>query len=402
MQTRVKHQKWLAMLVAIALFVGTFSVFTVFSAGSTNLLETLADKVSTEDTVDEAANTITMKDYTGQLQCATYANITLEKAKTYEYSFTANMTKADAAGSSLRIPIRVSKANDYAASGQWLNIWFDFDQIRLASVNDGNVSLDGAGWTLGEDLASKDFVAGTDYQFKIVTAPDKMTVYIDNEKVAETTVVDTAKVDTGYIGFGCYNLAPYTLKNISLVEQEAEAVNLLENAAVAWDTAKYTVDAATNSITVKEAGDHAITFTNASLEKKGIYEYSFTLNIKEADSIQLRMPIRVSNSNDTSASGQWMAAWFSLNQIRLATEYSGAIMADGSSVGTKEIQAGTDYQFKIVTSPTQMIVYVDGVQIAQTQADSYTPVETGYVGFGGYGMKEYTLKNISLVKTGEA
>lgn len=401
MQTRVKHQKWLAMLVAIALFVGTFSVFTVFSAGSTNLLETLADKVSTEDTVDEAANTITMKDYTGQLQCATYANITLEKAKTYEYSFTANMTKADAAGSSLRIPIRVSKANDYAASGQWLNIWFDFDQIRLASVNDGNVSLDGAGWTLGEDLASKDFVAGTDYQFKIVTAPDKMTVYIDNEKVAETTVVDTAKVDTGYIGFGCYNLAPYTLKNISLVEQEAEAVNLLENAAVAWDTAKYTVDAATNSITVKEAGDHAITFTNASLEKKGIYEYSFTLNIKEADSIQLRMPIRVSNSNDTSASGQWMAAWFSLNQIRLATEYSGNIIADGSSVGAKEIQAGTDYQFKIVTSPTQMIVYVDGVQIAQTQADSYTPVETGYVGFGGYGMKEYTLKNISLVKTGE-
>ena len=387
MQTRVKHQKWLAMLVAMALFVGTFSIFSVFSAGSTNLLETLADKVDTATyPVDEDTNTITVSDTAGAGDhFPTYTGITLDQDKTYVYEFTINFS--DVSTGQIRLPIRKSSGFD---SGQWFGMWFAEQQVRLSEdywSNNGGVA------------GTLSYAANTDYHVKVVTEPLKATVYVNDAKIVEKTYNN--KVTGGSIGFGGWGLKQYTLKNVSLVEQKAEAVNLLKDVAVNWDTAKYTVDTATNSITVKDAGDHAVTFTNASLEKKGIYEYSFTLNIKEADSIQLRMPIRAAKANDQTASGQWMAAWFSLNQIRLATEYSGSAMADGSSVGTKEIQAGTDYQFKIVTSPTQMIVYVDGVQIAQTQADSYTPVETGYVGFGGYGMKEYTLKNISLVKTGE-
>ena len=46
------------------------------------------------------------------------------------------------------------------------------------------------------------------------------------------------------------------------------------------------------------------------------------------------MPIRTTNPNDTAAGGQWMADWFSLNQLRLSEHYRGDHFL---GIGTKEM-----------------------------------------------------------------
>ena len=108
----------------------------------------------------------------------------------------------------------------------------------------------------------------------------------------------------------------------------------------------------------------------------------------------MRLPIRKGAGFDQ---GQWLAVWFDLKQVRLAEDYWSNV---GGVAGTQEIKANTDYRFKIVTEPKKVTVYVDDVKIVERDY-TYT-VTDGTVGFGGWGLKNYTLKNVSLTEEASA
>ena len=350
-----------------------------------NLLDafTLSEQDDTKYQADTANHAVSVNN--ADEHTVYFNGVALDKDATYTYEFTFRTTSVSNAPQ-FRFPIRAQDPQN----GQWLSLWPELNQVRLSTDYWSNNNASAGSFT---------FAAETDYRFKIVSEPQKVSIYINDALVHEAAFA-SAYTD-GKLGFGGYNLPAYTLKNLSLTKQggdEPAGDNLLKGFSLTWDAHdKYSIDAATNSITVKEGDDHAITFADVALEKNGIYTYSFTFNMK-GDSVQLRMPIRTTNPNDTAAGGQWMADWFSLNQLRLSEHYSGDPFL---GIGTKELKPNQDYRFKIVTEPTKLTVYIDGEKIAETGND-FPLVENGSIGFGGYGMAEYTLKNLSLIKTGTA
>lgn len=64
------------------------------------------------------------------------------------------------------------------------------------------------------------FAAETDYRFKIVSEPQKASIYIDDVLVHEAAFASL--YTNGQVGFGGYNLPAYTLSGVSLSKQSAE------------------------------------------------------------------------------------------------------------------------------------------------------------------------------------
>lgn len=381
-------RKCLGMLSAVLMLVSVTGVSLMGAAAepAENLLDnmTVTGAGSELCTVDAANHSIVVPKPTGASDQIVYFNgVTLDASKTYEYSFTFRMGSGGGQYPSYRFPVRTTGYT----SGQWMEFRLSDNQIRLTTDYWGNNDLAYASYT---------FAADTDYAIKIVTAPTSLAVYINETLIVEKT--DYAAYENAQIGFGAYDAHNYSLTNLSLVEQKATSENLLDGFTIEWDESKYEVDAATNSITVDEQGDHYITYKDVTLDKNGIYEYSFTFNMT-GTSTAIRMPLRVDKVNDSTAAGHWVSVWIDgFNQLRLGENYTGDPF---KGLGTVEILPNTDYTFTYVLEPQKVTAYVNGSKIAET-TEELALVENGLLGFGGYGMAKYTMKNISLIKTGEA
>ena len=382
MHTRANWQKHLAVFAVVALLLGSLGVCrSMFAAADgDNLLSDLTGKLDANYTVKDGV--ITVSDAVGANDhFPTYAGITLDANKTYTYAYTVNFS--DVSAGQVRLPIRKGAGFD---QGQWLAVWFDLKQVRLAEDYWSNV---------GGVAGTQEIKANTDYRFKIVTEPKKVTVYVDDIKIVERDYTYT--VTDGTVGLGGWGLKNYTLKNVSLTEQKAaepEKVNLLSDLTGKLD-ANYTVK--DGVITVSDAvgaNDHFPTYAGITLDANKTYTYAYTVNFSDVSAGQVRLPIRKGAGFDQ---GQWLAVWFDLKQVRLAEDYWSNV---GGVAGTQEIKANTDYRFKIVTEPKKVTVYVDDVKIVERDY-TYT-VENGTVGLGGWGLKNYTLKNISLTEEASA
>ena len=382
-------------------------------------------------TVDAAANSLTVAT-TAENQVY-FNNLTLDATKTYYYEFTLNYDSIS--GGSVLIPVRF---NGDFSNGHFVQNNFSLNQLRV------NTDY----WTNSPNLAVKGsmgYAAGVDYAFKIIAAPTSMQIYINGVLQVENTKLSAIG---GQIGIATNN-ASYKMKNISLTEvvvdtsavdaviqkitdigtvgatskeaitaartayaalttaQQAQVTNLatltaaettfaglnkMANLALNVTPDGYSVDAATNSLTVATTSENYVFFNNLTLDATKTYYYEFTLNYDSISGESVRIPVRYSGD---FTNGHFVYINFSLNQLRVNTDYwtNAANLAVKGSMG---YTAGVDYAFKIITTPTSMKIYINGVlQVENTNLSAIG----GQIGIASNNAS-FKMKNISLTEVG--
>ena len=79
----------------------------------------------------------------------------------------------------------------------------------------------------------------------------------------------------------------------------------------------------------------------------------------------LRIPIR--HTGDFTK-GQWISLWGAgYGQVRIVADYwGGTLLTDSSVCGETLLESGKTYKFTVETSATDMVVYIDGVEVSRT------------------------------------
>ncbi|MHB1452619.1 MAG: hypothetical protein ACYCYM_01515 [Saccharofermentanales bacterium] len=438
MLQKLKTSKTLALFLAIALVVSSVCIGIIAGSEEVNLLANLSLSITPDGyTVDAATNSLTVAT-TAEHQVF-FNSLTLDPAKTYSYEFTMNFDNV-AASESVRIPVRF--AGDFS-NGHFAYLGLNtFQQLRV------NTDY----WTNAANLAVKvnmGYQSGVDYAYKIITAPTSMQIYIDGVLQVENTNLPAIG---GQIGIASNN-ATFKMKNISLKEvvdhtpdviqkindigtiganskasirsareayealtsaQQANVTNyaVLTAAEAAFDSlnlmadltlsatpAGYTVDAATNSLTVATAAEHQVYFNGLNLDAAKTYNYEFTLNFDSITGESIRIPVRFAGDY---SNGHWVYINFANDQLRVNTDYwsNAGNLAVKGSMG---YAAGVDYDFKIVTTPTTMQIYIDGVlQVENT----ILPAIGGQIGIASnnatFRMKDISLTDVSAAADNSA
>ena len=192
MSSKTMLRKCVAVASAGLIAAGMLGVSSLLvgAAPPENLLSgfTLSSSDTEKYQVDSATNSITVND--AAEHTVYFSGVTLDKDTTYTYEFTFRAASVSNSPQ-FRFPIRAEGFQ----SGQWLSLWPGMNQVRLSTDYWSNNDASAGSFT---------FAAETDYRFKIVSEPQKASIYIDDVLVHEAAFASL--YTNGQVGFGGYGL----------------------------------------------------------------------------------------------------------------------------------------------------------------------------------------------------